>query len=170
MGFSFKDYKIHIVNSSNFPDKFVAYIEELHNVIEIIESKDQAEEVLKEKFEKEINRLKAIGQQAPIPGSGKAKVTFASNDKIENLRPLIDDFWSRILGTSYSTSFVSDDSYFRDWEHYLENGKEELIRKVKLNYSVDITPIYNRPIHEILLTIKNKSSFFGRLRSILRKK
>ena len=38
MNYQFENYEIHIVNSSNYPDKFVAYIEEFHNVSEIIEA------------------------------------------------------------------------------------------------------------------------------------
>src|SRR5688500_1875413 len=125
----FKDYKIRIVDSTNYKDKFVAYIEELHNVIEIIDNKDDAERVLEPKCEKEIRRLIQTNQPIPKPATGKAKITFAANDNVQALRPLVDQFWEKVLGTSYSTSFVSDDSYFRDWEHYLKGGKEELIEK-----------------------------------------
>lgn len=150
----FKDYKIHIVDSSNYKDKFVAYIEELHNVIELIENKDDAERILEPKFEKEIQRLTQTNQPIPKPGTGKAKITFTTNDKIDALRPLVDQFWAKVLGTSYSTSFVSDDSYFRDWEHYLKGGKEELIEKTKKEFKLDIRDIYEQPIYKILTKIK----------------
>jgi hypothetical protein len=157
--YKFEDYKIHIVDSSNYPDKFVATIEELYNVISIIDSMAEASEKLRPLFNKEIARLKDSGQIIPKPGSGKAKIIFAANVKIEKLRPFIDDFWERILGTSYSTSFVSNDSYFRDWEHYLDSDKNDLIEKVKKIYSVDVSSIYDKPIYEILTAIKNKDSF-----------
>jgi hypothetical protein len=150
----FRDYKIHIVDSSNYEDKFVAYIEELHNVIELIDNKDDAEIILEPKFEKEIQRLIQTNQPIPKPGAGKAKITFAVNDKIEALGPLVDRFWEKVLGTSYSTSFVSDDSYFRDWEHYLKGGKEELIEKTKKEFKLDIRDIYEQPIYKILTKIK----------------
>jgi hypothetical protein len=150
----FKDYKIHIVHSSNYKEKFVAYIEELHNVIELIDNKDDAERILEPKFEKEIQRLIQANQSIPKPGTGKAKITFAANDKIEDLRPLVDQFWEKVLGTSYSKSFVSDDSYFRDWEHYLKGGKEELIEKTKKEFKLDIRGIYEQPIYKILTKIK----------------
>jgi predicted RNase H-like HicB family nuclease len=150
----FTDYKIHIVDSSNYKDKFVAYIEEFHNVIEVIENKDDAEKILEPKFEKEIQRLKQENQPIPKPGTGKAKITFAANDKIEALRPLVDEFWEKILGTSYSTSFVSNESVLRDWEHYLIGGKEELIEKTKKEFNVDIGNIYEQPIYKILGKLK----------------
>jgi hypothetical protein len=169
MEYKFDDYKIHIIDSNNYPDKFVAYIEEFFNVIEIIDNKVDASEKLRPLFEKEIERLKESGEEIPKSGSGKAKITFSANDKIEKLRPFVDDFWDKVLGTSYSTSFVSNDSYFHDWEHYLNDDKDELIKKVNQIYSVDITSIYDKPIHEILTTIKNKNSIIGRLKSLLKK-
>lgn len=160
MDYKFSDYKIQVVDSNNHPDKFVANIEELYNVICVVDNKTEASEKLKPLFDKEIVRLKNSGQTIPKPGSGKAKITFATNDKIERLRPFVDEFWEKILGTSYSTSFVSDNSFFHDWEHYLHNGKQDLIEKVKKTYSFDITSIYNKPIYEILTTIETKRSFF----------
>jgi len=164
----FKDYTINIVDAHNYPGQFVASIEEFHNVIAIIDTKEKAETTLKPLFEKEIKRLLAASDTIPSPGSGKAKVTLASNDKIQALRPLVDDFWNKILGTSYSTSFVSDDSYFRDWEHYLPEGKQDIIAKAKTVFNTDIEPIYDRPIHEILTAIKKKNSLIGRLKRILK--
>jgi predicted RNase H-like HicB family nuclease len=164
----FKDYRIHIVDAHNYPGQFVAYLEEFHNVQAIIDTQDKAEIVLSPLFDKEIKRLQEANETIPQPDSGKAKVTFASDDKIKALRPLVDDFWDKILGTSYSTSFVSDDSYFIDWEHYLSDGKNDIIAKVKTVYNMDIEPIYDRPIHEILTTIKNNNSFIGRLKRIIK--
>lgn len=169
MDYKFDDYKIQIVDSNNYPDKFVATIEELYNVITIIDNKSEAAEKLRPLFEKEMVRLNDSREPIPKPGSGKAKITFAANDQIEKLRPFIDEFWEKILGTSYTTSFVSDDSYFRDWLNYVNGDKDELIGKIKQIYSVDISSVYDRPIHEILTTIKNKNSFVGRLTSLLKK-
>ncbi len=168
MDYKFEDYKIHFFDSGNFPGKLVATIEELYNVICIIDNKTEVSDKLRPLFDKEILRLNDGKQIIPQPDSGKAKITFATNVKIDTLRPFIDEFWDKILGTSYSTSFVSDDSYFHDWEHYLDNGKDELIKKVKNTYSIDITLIYDSPIYEILTTIKNKKSFFGRLTEMLK--
>lgn len=150
MSYRFEDFEIKIVNSTNYPGKFVAYIEELFSVAEVIDSKDLAEGVLRPMFDREISRLKAADEPIPEPGSGKAKIKFASNDKILSLSPFIDKFWREILGTSIVTSFVSDESTFSSWEHYLKDGKKELIEKVRLKYDFDITDYYTKPIHEIV--------------------
>jgi len=160
MDYKFDDYKIRFFNSNNYPDKFVASIEEFYNVLIIIDNKTEAEEQLRPHFDKEIIRLKDSGQKIPKPDSGKAKITFAANDKIEKLRPFIDKFWEIIFGASYTTYFVSDESCFSHWLHTIEE-KDELIIKVEQSYSVDITSIYNRPIHEILTTIINKKRFLA---------
>ena len=164
MNYQFENYEIHIVNSSNYPDKFVVYIEEFHNVSEIIESKEQANDILRSKFEKEIRRLKDSGEIIPKPGSGKAEITFAANDILKDMHPFIDEFWAKILGTSYATSFVSNKSDFSSWEHYLEGGKQELIDKVKRCYHYDISDIYGRPIHEVLRILKDKESIIGKVK------
>lgn len=155
MEYAFDDYNICIGNSNNYPDKFVAYIEELHNVITIVDNKEEAEDKLKPLFDKEVKRLKSEGQNIPSPGSGKAKITFAANNEIEKLRPFIDDFWKNILKTSFKTSFVSNKSLFDAWEHYLKGGKQELIEEVRRQYNYDITEIYEKPIYQILTKIKN---------------
>lgn len=80
MKYKFDDYKIKIVNSNNYPGKFVATIEELFNVISIIDNKTEASEKLRPIFEKEIVRLKESGEGIPKPGSEKAKITFVAND------------------------------------------------------------------------------------------
>jgi len=164
----FSDYKIYIGQSSNYSDKYVASIEELHNVKALIDNKEKAVEILRPLFEKEIERLKLENQPIPKSGSGKAKVTFASNDKIEKLRPFIDEFWNKILGTSYLTSFVSDESYFRDWEHYLDSKNKTIIEKVKDVYGIDIESIYDKPIHIILTEIKKADNLSSRIKKWLR--
>ena len=150
----FTDYKIQIVQSSNYTEKNVASIEDFHNVMALIDKNENAAEILKPLFEKEIERLKLENQPIPKSGSGKAKITFASNDKIEKLRPFIDEFWNKVLGTSYLTSFVSDESYFRDWEHYLDSENKTITDKVIDIYGIDIESIYDKPIHVILTEIK----------------
>ena len=165
---NFSDYKIQIVQSSNYPEKNVASIEEFHNVIALVDKNANASEILKPLFEKEIERLKSENQSIPESGSGKAKITFASNEKIENLRPFIEEFWDKILRISYSTSFVSDESLFRDWEHYLDSENQTIIEKVKNFYGVDIESIYNEPIHKVLTEIKNSESVSNRIKRWLR--
>lgn len=93
-----------------------------------------------------------------LPGSGESKPQFAPNDEMESLRPFVDEFWSDILGTSYSTSFVSNGSLLSSWEHYLSGGRDELIKKVKDKYRVDISEYYYEPIPVVLTHIKDRSA------------
>lgn len=153
--YAFKDYEIQIVASNNYPDKFVAWIEEFHGVIETIDNKSDAAEKLRPLFDKEIIRLKSIRQLIPEPGSGKAKITYASRNKTEKLSPFIDEFWEKVFNASYSDSFVSDESCFNSWLHYCNDDKNEFIAKVNKVYSVDISSVYERPIHEVLVFIIN---------------
>lgn len=155
--YDFGNYKIHIGDSNNYPGKFVAYVEEFHNVISIINDRSEAKQALMPLFEKEIFRLNSIGQKVPKPGSGKAKITFAANSQVNKMRPFADDFWDTIFNHSYSLSFVSDDSRLDDWLMYVNNDKDELLRRVYNVYSVDISSVYHRPVYEILAYIKDKS-------------
>jgi hypothetical protein len=155
MEYKFDDYKIHIVDSSNYKDKFVGYIEELHSVMAILDNRADAESVFKPLFDKEVLRLKENDESIPVPGSGKAKITFAKDDKIKAMESIVVDFWDTILETSYYTSFVSNDSRLREWEHYLPNGKTDIIEKVKAKYKVDIEPIYDKPVWQVLTALKN---------------
>jgi hypothetical protein len=84
--------------------------------------------------------LQSHGEPLPGCGRGKRVSTFAPNGQIEQFRPLVDDFWERILGTSSSTSFVSNESTLEVWEHmYVHGGRQEFIARVKAIYGVDIT-------------------------------
>lgn len=98
------------------------------------------------------------GDPIPLPGSGKGRARFASNDQVEALRPLVDEFWSEILGTSYATSFVSNESQLISWDHYVSGGRPELIRRVKEKYGVDISACYDEPIPAILRRIRDASA------------
>lgn len=85
------------------------------------------------------------------------KRSFAPNDRVEQLRPLVGEFWALIFGTSYATSFVSDESTLDSREHYVYGGKESVIKRIKWFYGVDVTPYYNESIVDILFKIKEKS-------------
>ena len=93
-----------------------------------------------------------------LPGRKTSRPKFAPNDQVESLRPFVDEFWSEILGTSYSTSFVSNGSVLSSWEHYLSGGREELIQKIKDKYGVDIADYYDEPIPIVLTRIKETSA------------
>jgi len=98
-------------------------------------------------------RCADMGPTEPSRESG-GSVTFAPSDKVEVLRPFIDQFWLTVLETSYTTSFVSNESTFDSWEQ-CAGGRMELIKRVKQVYSVDITPYYNEPIPTVLKKIRD---------------
>jgi hypothetical protein len=62
-----------------------------------------------------------------------------------------------LLGTSYSTSFVSNESTLDVWGYmYVPGGRQELVARVKARYGVDITDEYEKPIPIILRIIAEK--------------
>ena len=80
-------------------------------------------------------------------------IEFAPNDEIEKLRPFVDEFWRLIFGTSYETSFVSNESILDAWEHYV-GDREAVIKQVQWFYGVDITPYYDEPIPNVLRKVR----------------
>jgi hypothetical protein len=90
----------------------------------------------------------------PLSGSERTRLTFAPNDQVEALRPFVDEFWAEVLGTSYTTSFISNESRLSSWERYVPGGRTALIRKVKERYGVDITTFYDDPIPDVLARIQ----------------
>jgi hypothetical protein len=81
------------------------------------------------------------------------RIEFAPNDEIEALRPFVDEFWARILGTSYTTSFVSNESTLESWQHYV-GGRSALIEQVRRVYGVDISSYYSEPIPTVLRRVR----------------
>lgn len=79
---------------------------------------------------------------------------FASRAEIEALQPFVSEFWSRVLGTSYATSFVSDESTLASWEHYL-GGEQQVIAKVRAVYGIDIAPIYHEPVAVVVRRVRD---------------
>lgn len=94
----------------------------------------------------------------PPAGGPYDKPRFAPNDLIEAQRPFVDEFWSEVLGTSYATSFVSNDGQLSAWEHYV-GGREALIVRVRDVYGVDITDVYERPQHEVLTFVRAHANY-----------
>ena len=156
MAYRFEDYSIQ---TGKLRDRlgYWASIEEFGSLIADGQTKEEAVHQLRRKFEERVQLLQSRGESLPFPGSGKRVPTFAPNDQIEQFRPLVDDFWQRILGTSYSTSFVSNESSLEIWQHfYVPGGRQELIARVKAIYGVDITDYYDRPIPVVLRIISEK--------------
>jgi predicted RNase H-like HicB family nuclease len=153
----FETYRIKTgyTNAGHVP---YASIDEFFALTATGETHDEAIWNLRPKFEERVRQMQERGEPIPLPGSGKAKPQFAPNDQIEALRPLVDEFWSEILGTSYATSFVSNISRFSSWDHYLSGGRSELIQKVKEKYGVDISAYYDEPIPVVLRRIHDASA------------
>jgi hypothetical protein len=98
--------------------------------------------------------------QTPAPMEHTpGRVGFAPNDQIEALRPFVDEFWSEILGTSYLTSYVSNQSQLDTWERYVPGGRAALIERVKQRYGVDISEFYDEPLPLVLRRIREESAY-----------
>ena len=152
----FEDYRVKTgyTNVGHVP---YASIEEFFALVATGATHSEAIWNLRPEFEKRVAYMKEQGEPIPRPGSGKGIARFASNDQIEALRPLVDEFWSEILGTSYTTSFVSNESRLSAWDHYLSGGRAELIQKVREKYGVDISSHYEEPIPTVLRLIRSAS-------------
>lgn len=153
----FENYRIQTgyTNVGHVP---YASIREFPSLVATGETPDEAIWNLRAVFEQCVRQMQEMGEPVPLPGSGRAKVQFAPNDQVEVLRPLVDEFWSEILGTSYSTSFVSNQSSLSSWDHYLSGGRIEVIERVKEKYGVDISAYYDEPIPFILRRIHDATS------------
>lgn len=155
--YQFEDYTIK-TGKLRYRPGYWAAIEEFSSLIAEGQTEEEAVHGLYLKFQERVNTLQSRGEPFPLPASGKRLPAFAPNDQIEQLRPLVDDFWERVLGTSYSTSFVSNESTLQVWEHhYVSGGQQELIARVKAIYGVDITEFYDRPLPIILRIISEQA-------------
>ncbi len=150
----FENYKI-TTGYTNVGHVPYASIPEFFSLVATGETHDEAIRNLRPKFEQRIRQMQEKGESMPLPGSGKARAQFAPNDQIEALRPFVDTFWSEILGTSYATSFVSNESRLSSWDHYLSGGRSELIDRVKKTYGVDISSYYDEPVPIVLRRIRD---------------
>jgi hypothetical protein len=101
--------------------------------------------------------MKRAGEEIPAPGSGRGRAKFASNERLQTMETLLSDFWDRILGVSLVSSFVSDKSTLDSWEHYV-GGRENLIQRVRDNYGVDIAPVYEMLLPDVLIYISERAS------------
>lgn len=153
--YRFEDYDVKIGELRNRRG-YWASIEEFGSLIADGQTEEEAMHKLRPKFEERARWLQSRGEPLPLPGSGKRLPTFAPNDQIEKLRPLVDDFWEQVLGISYNISFVSNESTFDAWEHCVPGGRQELIARIKAIYGVDITEYYDKPIPTILRIISEK--------------
>lgn len=159
MTYRFEDYEVQTGKLRDRPG-YWASIEEFGSLIADDQTEEEAMHKLRLVFEARVHYLQSRGEPLPLPGSGKRLPTFAPNDQIETLRPLVDDFWERVLGTSYNTSFVSNESTLDGWAHlYIPGGRPELIARVKALYGVDITDYYDRPLPIVLRIISERGTY-----------
>lgn len=136
-----------------------ACIEEFGSLIATGTTEDEAIWNLRPVFEQRVKWMTEHGEPIPLAGSGRGRARFAPNDQIEALRPFVDEFWSEVLGTSYATSFVSNESRLSTWAgHYLSGGCTELIQRVKARYGVDVSAYYDEPIPVVLRRIQEQST------------
>jgi len=119
---------------------------------------EEAIEELRREFQSRVEFMRRNGERIPRPGSKPARVGFAPNDQIEALRPVVDEFWSEILGTSYLTSYVSNESRLSSWERYVPGERAALIERVRERYGVDISAFYDEPIPLVLRRIRDQSA------------
>ncbi|HCI78809.1 MAG TPA: hypothetical protein DHW02_03880 [Ktedonobacter sp.] len=156
--YSFEDYKV-LTGKIRDRDVFYAFIEEFGLLVAEGQSQEQAIHELKEKFLQRVEALLKEGEPLPVPGSGKRAIRFASNQQVEQLRPFVDDFWMRIFGTSYNTSFVSGESNLEAWVNmYVPGGRQELFARVQTIYGVDISEYWDEPVPVVLRKIMDSTN------------
>lgn len=82
---------------------------------------------------------------------------YSRTERIQNLKPFLEDFFDKVLGFSLGECFVSDESYLSDWEGLFDkSAKKEIIEKAKQLYNVDISEYYDLPIYEVLEIITKR--------------
>jgi predicted RNase H-like HicB family nuclease len=135
---------------------YYASIEEFPALVDMGQSIEEAKANLRLRFNERIQYLNNIGSTIPAPGGGKAKIKFAPNDQIEALRPLVDYFWADVLGTSYSQSYVSNESKLEDWEHYVSGGRTEIISRIVERFGIDISDCYGESVVNVLRKIDSR--------------
>ncbi len=155
MSYRFEDYQV-ITGYTNTGNKPYAALEEFAALVAAGETPEQAIENLRHAYIQRIAFHEATGEPIPAPGSGKASVGFAPDDRIRELGLIVDDFWKNILGTSVATSFVSNESRLATWDYYC-GGRANLIRRVKQRYGIDISAYYSEPIHVVLKKLKEEA-------------
>ena len=154
--YRFEDYDIE----TGYTREGLAYasIREFASLIAPGATHEEAVEELRRAFQSRVEFMRRNSERIPRPGSKPGRVGFAPNDQIEALRPFVDEFWSEILGTSYLTSYVSNQSQFDAWEQYVPGGRAALIERVKQRYGVDISEFYDEPLPLVLRRIRDQSA------------
>ncbi len=159
MAWSFDEYTLETghTNEGNVP---YASLKEFFALVATGSTNEEAIENLRAEYEKRIEFLRESGDEIPFPGGPKQKAKFASTERISQLATPAAHFLENVLGTSYATSFVSDESMLCDWEHYV-GDRAEMIARTYTVYGVDISDVYDKPIVDVLEHIErsNKPSW-----------
>ena len=152
MAWNFDEYTLEtgLTNEGNVP---YASLKEFFALVATGETHEEAIEKLRSEFEKRLEFLRESGDDIPVPGGPKQKAKFASTERMDKLAVLLAHFLENVLGTSYATSFVSDESMLRDWEHYV-GDRQDVIDRTKTVYGVDISTVYDKPMVDVLEYIK----------------
>jgi hypothetical protein len=152
MSWTFEDYTLvaGFTSAGQIP---VASLKEFFALAATGSTHEIAVEQLRLAFDRRVASLQERGEPLPTPGGPPEKGTFAKDDEIKSLAPVVEEFWREILNTSYATSFVSDESILATWEHYCHGGKQEIVERVKRYYGTDISDIYDLPIPHVLRSL-----------------
>jgi predicted RNase H-like HicB family nuclease len=154
MDWSFEDYEVGTGYTAHSHTPYAA-LAEFAALVATGDTHQDAIVNLRVAYEQRVRSMREEGRPIPAPGDQPESVGFASTERVDALAPFVAEFWERILRTSYSTSFVSDNSRFSSWEHYV-GGRDELIRRVRAVYGVDISDSYDEPIPDVLARIREE--------------
>jgi hypothetical protein len=152
MTWRFEDYTLDLghTNVGRVP---YAALREFFALVGTGATHDEAITELRRLFGDRVQTMRRAGEPLPTPGE-RPRAQFAPNDRIEALRPFVDEFWRNVLGTSYLSSYVSDESMLDAWEHYA-GGRGAVITRVLERYGVDISAFYNEPLPAVLARIRD---------------
>ena len=162
MAWSFDEYTLEtgFTNAENLP---YASLKEFFALVETGATHEEAIENLRSAYEKRLEFLRESGDEIPVPGGPKEKAKFASTERMSRLDGPAAHFLENVLGTSYATSFVSDESMLCDWESYV-GDRQDVIDRTKAIYGVDISEVYDKPLADVLEYIKRtKKSLWKRV-------
>jgi len=153
MSWTFEDYTLE-TGFTTAGQRPVASLKEFFALAATGPTHEVAVEQLRVAFGKRVAYLRQAGEPLPPPGGPPQKPKFAKDCQIRSLTPIVEEFWCEILGTSYATSFVSDEGTLASWDHYCEGGRQEVIERVKRYYGMDISDMYDLPIPHVLRILK----------------
>ena len=116
-----------------------------------------AQEVLKPYFE--IHKKNLLAESKPLPEPGVLdKITYASAENISFYKPFAYEFLEYLF--DQQILFISDvttlDEFLQDC---IEEKRQEVIARCKLNYDVDITNYIDRPLYELMELIFNHNKW-----------